>query len=259
MSFFGKRDLVYFLIIAILLLSVVFLGARCAISDKKYEKYRETILSRAVECSIQLLEEYVESGDSNLASFISSRLNELPLGDEERESVTELCYDISLSDVDSGAKMRSISYASELFAVLTANRRDFCRGNTASFPLYEKEIPTYAQPEEKPYYSSAKRILNESEPRSYSRGNIIGYRTANAYAEFENGKFVRYLCRRVGSELISADEAKKEAEKFAKLYCGGGKVTSESSENGVFTYYFDGFYIVVSPYGGVMRYEVTKN
>ena len=87
---------------------------------------------------------------------------------------------------------------------------------------------------------------------------MIGYRTASSYAEFEGGVFVRYLCRRSGNEAVTADEAKKDAEKFADLHCGGGKVISESAENGVFRFIFDCFYIDVSPFGGVMRYERTK-
>ncbi len=258
MNFFGKKDLLYLLIISILILTAVFFAFKCEISEDKYETYRETILNRAIECSIQLLGEYVETGDPHLSSFIASRLGELPLGDEEREAVTLFCKDIPLSKENSDSKRRSMTYASELIVVLSENRKAIKRGDMTEFPLYEGEVPTLSQPVENPHLSDAKKILGVPDPRSYTRGDVIGYRTASAYAEFENGVFVRYLCRREGKTLVSSDSAKADALKFAKLYCGGGKPISEGAENGVYTYHFDGFYIVVSPYGGVMRYERTK-
>ncbi len=258
MKFFGKKDLAYLLVIAILVLTSVFFAFKGAISESKYENYRETILNRAIEGSIQLLGEYVETGDSHLSSFLASRLGELPLGSEEREAVTAFCYDVSLSAQNGDSKRRSMTYASELIIVLTENRKAIKRGDMAEFPLYEGEVPTLSQPVDKPYFSEAKKILGVPDPRSYTRGSVIGYRTASAYAEFESGVFVRYLCKRQGKERISAESAKKDALKFAELYCGGGKVMSESNENDVFTYNFDGFYIVVSPFGGVMRFERTK-
>ena len=88
MNFFGKKDLIYLLVIAILILSTVFFAFKGAISEEKYESYRGKILNRAIEGSIQLLGEYITTGDSRLSSFLASRLGELPLGDEDRESVT---------------------------------------------------------------------------------------------------------------------------------------------------------------------------
>lgn len=258
MKFFGKKDLAYLLVIAILILTAVFFAFKGVISEQKYENYRGTILNRAVESSIQLLGEYLETGDPHLSSFIASRLSELPLDDEEREAVTAFCHDISVSAENDDCKRRSLLYASELMTVMIENRSAIRRGDTSSIPLYEGEIPTLSQSVDNSCLSKAERILGVSDPRSYTRGSVIGYRTASAYAEFEDGVFIRYLCRRDGKVLVSADAAKKDAEKFAKLYCGGGKPLSESTENGVFTYNFDGFYIVVSPYGGVMRYERTK-
>ncbi len=258
MNFFGKRDLIYLLFIAILVLSTVFFAFRGMISEDKYESYRGKILNRAVECSIQLLGEYIETEDPHLSSFLSSRLFELPLGYEEREAVTAFCADVARSRENTDSKRRSLIYASELMKALIDNRAAIKRGDMTPFPLYEGEVPTLSQPVENPYFSEAKKILGISDIRSYTRGNVIGYRTASAYAEFENGVFIRYLCRREGKDKITPESAKKDAEKFANLYCGGGKPISESTEDGVFTYHFDGFYIVVSPFGGVMRYERTK-
>lgn len=258
MNFFGKKDLVYLLIISILVLTAVFFAFKGVISEEKYDNYRAAILNRAVEGSIQLLGEYVETGDTHLSSFIASRLGELPLGGEEREAVTSFCRDISLSKENADSKRRAMTYASELIVVLTENRKAIKRGDMTEFPLYEGEVPTLSQPVDKPYFSEAKKLLGVPDPRSYTRGSVIGYRTASAYAEFDSGALVRYLCKREGKERVSAENAQKDAVKFAELYCGGGKVMSESTENGVFTYNFDGFYIVVSPFGGVMRFERTK-
>ena len=258
MNFFGKKDLIYLLVIALLALSAVFFAFKGAISESKYESYRAKILNGALECSIQLLGEYVETGDHRLSPFLASRLGELPLGDEEREAVTEFCRDVSHASDDEDAKKRSKIYAGTLMTALIENRSAIKRGDMTSFPLYEVEVPTLSQSVDKPYYSEAKKILGVNDPRSYTRGSIIGYRTASAYAEYENGELVRYLCRRDVGERVSEENAKKDALKFAELYCGGGKVTSESEKNGVYTYNFDGFYVVVSPYGGVMRFERTK-
>ncbi len=258
MNFFGKRDLGYLLVIAILILTAVFFAFKGMILEGKYEKYRARILNRALEGSIQLLGEYIETEDPHLSSFLSSRLNELPLGDEEREAVILFCSDVSLSGKNSDSKRRSLLYADELMKALIENRTAIKGGDITSFPLYEGEVPTLSQPVEKPYYSEAKKILGVSELRSYTRGSVIGYRTASSYAEFEGGVFVRYLCRRDGKEKVTSDDAKREAEKFVELYCGGGKAISQSIENGVFRFVFDGFYIDVSPFGGVMRYERTK-
>ena len=258
MKFFGKKDLAYLLVIAILALSAVFFSFKCMISEDKYDSYRETILNRALECSIQLLGEYIETGDPRLSPFLSSRLCELPLSDEEREAVILFCRDVSLSKEDTDSKRRSMTYASELMAVLTENRAAIRCGDTSSIPLYEGESPVFSPTVDNPQFRTAQRLLGVTDPRSYTRGSVIGYRTASAYAEFENDVFIRYLCRRDGKVKIDSDTAKKDAVKFAKLYCGGGKPSSESTDGGVFTYYFDGFYVVVSPYGGVMRYERTK-
>lgn len=258
MNFFGKKDLSYLLVIAILILCTVFFAFRGVISEKKYDSYRKTILNRALECSVQLLGEYIETGDPHLSPFLSSRLCELPLSDEEREAVITFCRDVSLSEENADSRRRSVTYAGELMNVLIENRSAIRRGDTSSIPLYEGEVPTLSQPVDKPYFSEAKKILGVSDPRSYTRGSIIGYRTASSYAEFDDGLLIRYLCRRDGKERVSADSAKKDAIKFAKLYCGGGKPISESYEDGVFTYYFGAFYIVVSPFGGVMRFERTN-
>lgn len=258
MNFFGKRDLVYLLIISILVLTAVFFAFKGAISESKYENYRATVLNRAIEGSIQLLGEYVETGNPQLSPFLASRLGELPLGSEEREAVTEFCRDVSLSGDNADSKRRAFTYAEELIVVLSENRRAIKHGDMTEFPLYDGEIPTLSQPVDNPYFSEAKKILGVNEPRLYTRGSVIGYRTASAYAEYENGVLLRYLCKRDGRERVSAENAKKDALKFAELYCGGGKVISESEGNGLFTYNFDGFYVVVSPYGGVMRFERTK-
>ncbi len=258
MKFFGKKDLAYLLVIAILLLTAVFFAFKGMISEEKYEKYRGRILNRALESSIQLLGEYIETQDPRLSSFLSSRLNELPLGGEEREAVISFCNDVSLSAESSDSRRRSLTYAEELMTALIDNRSAIKRGDVTSFPLYEGEVPTLSSAVDKPYFSEAKKILGTSDLRSYTRGDATGYRTASAYAEFENGVFVRYLCRRDGKEKITSDTAKKDAEKFANLYCGGGKPISESTEDGYFRFVFDVFYIDVSVFGGVMRYERTK-
>ncbi len=258
MKFFGKKDLMYLLVIAILVLTAVFFAFKGMISEDKYEKYRGRILNRAIEGSIQLLGEYIETEDPRLSSFLSSRLCELPLGDEEREAVISFCTDVARSKENPDSKRRSLLYAGELMTALIDNRSAIKRGDVTSIPLYEGEVPTLSQPVDKPYLSEAKKILGVSELRSYARGNVIGYRTASAYAEFENGVFIRYLCRRDGKQKIELDDAKKDAVKFAELYCGGGKPTAESSEDGCFRFVFDGFYVDVSVFGGVMRYERTK-
>ena len=258
MKFFTKKDLVYLLVIAILALTSVFFAFKGMISEEKYEKYRARILNRALESSIQLLGEYIETEEVHLSAFLSSRLSELPLSGEEREAVTMFCTDVARSEEDPDSKRRSLLYAKELMMTLIDNRDEIKHGDTSSIPLYEGEIPTLSQPVDKPYFSEAKKILGVSELRSYTRGNVIGYRTASAYAEFEEGVFIRYLCRRDGKEKNSLDDGRKDAEKFAKLYCGGGKAISESNEDGYFRFVFDGFYIDVSAFGGVMRYERTK-
>lgn len=258
MKFFGKKDLAYLLVIAILILTSVFFAFKEMITEEKHEKYREGILNRAIESSIQLLGEYIETEDGHLSAFLSSRLSELPLSGEEREAVTMFCIDVSRSKDDSDSKRRSLLYAEELMTALIDNRGAIKRGDTSSIPLYEGEIPTFSQAVDKPYFSEAKKILGASDLRSYTRGNVIGYRTASAYAEFEEGIFVRYLCRRDGNEAETHDDARKDAVKFALLYCGGGKPVSESSEEGYFRFVFDRFYIDVSIFGGVMRFERTK-
>ena len=258
MNFFTKKDLIYLLIIAILVLTSVFFAFKGEISEGKYDKYREKILNRALEGSIQLLGEYIETEDTHLSPFIASRLNELPLGDEEREAVTLFCADVSRSDSDADARRRSLLYAEELMSALIENREAVRHGDVTAFPLYEGEAPTLSQPVDNQYLNIAKKLLNSTDPRSYTRGSIIGYRTASSYAEFENGDLVRYLCRRDGQVQVSIADAKKDAEKFASLYCGGGKAVSESGSDGFFRFVFDGFYIDVSLYGGVMRYERTK-
>ncbi len=258
MNFFTKKDLAYLLVIAILILTSVFFAFKGMISEEKYEKYRARILNRALESSIQLLGEYIETEEPHLSAFLSSRLCELPLSGEEREAVILFCSDVAISKENSDSKRRSLFYAKELMTALIDNRDEIKRGDTSSFPLYEGEIPTLSQPVDKPYFSEAKKILGTSDLRPYTRGNVIGYRTASAYAEFEEGIFIRYLCRRDGEEKITHDVAQKDAEKFAKLYCGGEKPTSESTEDGYFRFVFDGFYIDVSAFGGVMRYERTK-
>lgn len=258
MKFFGKKDLAYLLVIAILILTTVFFAFKGMISEEKYEKYRARILNRALESSIQLLGEYIETEEAHLSAFLSSRLTELPLSGEEREAVIMFCSDVARSKEDSDSKRRSLLYAEELMKVLIDNRDEIKRGDTSSIPLYEGEVPTLSQPVDKPYFSEAKKILGVSDLYSYTRGNVIGYRTSCAYAEFEEGVFIRYLCRRDGKEKISLDDGRKDAVKFAKLYCNGEKPTSESTEDGYFRFVFDGFYIDVSAFGGVMRYERTK-
>ena len=258
MNFFSKKDLIYLLIISILLLTAVFFAFRVEISEEKYESYRGKIVNGALECSIQLLGEYVETGESHLAPFLSSRLSELPLGDEEREAVIQFCTDVSQSGCDPDAKGRATAYASLLMSALIENRKEIKGGDMSAFPLYEDEIPTVSQPDESPYLALAKRILGVSDVRSYTRGDVIGYRTASSYAEFENGAFVRYLCRRDGDETVTLKEARADAERFARLYCGGGKIISEGENGGVFTFDYGDFYLAVSHFGGVMRYERTK-
>ncbi len=258
MNFFTKKDLIYLLIIAMLVLTSVFFAFKGEISEGKYDKYREKILNRALENSIQLLGEYIETEEPQLSPFIASRLSELPLGDEEREAVTLFCTDVSLSDKNEDSRRRSLLYAEELMTALIENREAIRRGDMTAFPLYEGETPTLSQHVDNQYLSVAKRILNSPDPRIYTRGSIVGYRTASAYAEFYGGLLIRYLCRRDGQAQVSISDAKKDAEKFTALYCGGGKAVSESVGDGVFRFVFDCFYIDVSLYGGVMRYERTK-
>ena len=258
MNFFNKKDLIDLLSIARLVITSIFFAFKVEISEGKYDKYREKILNRALEGSIQLLGEYIETEDAHLSSFLSSRLNELPLGDEEREAVTLFCTDVSLSDKNEDCRRRSLLYAEELMIALIENRGAIRRGDMTAFPLYEGDVPTLSQPVDNHYLSVAKKILNSTDPRSYTRGSVIGYRTASAYAEFDCGLLIRYLCRRDGQDLVSASDAKKDAERFAELYCGGGNTVSESECDGFFRFVFDDFYIDVSIYGGVMRYERTK-
>ncbi|MBQ7779053.1 MAG: hypothetical protein IJ404_01030 [Clostridia bacterium] len=258
MKFFGKKDLAYLLVIAILILTTVFFAFKGMISEEKYEKYRGRILNRALESSIQLLGEYIGTEEPHLSAFLSSRLTELPLSGEEREAVILFCSDVARSKDDPDSKRRSLLYAEELMTALIDNRDEIKRGDTSSIPLYEGEVPTLSQAVDEPYYSEAKKILGVSDLYSYTRGSVIGYRTSCAYAEFEEGVFIRYLYRRDGKEKITHDEAQKDAEKFAKLYCNGEKPISESAEDGYFRFVFDGFYVDVSAFGGVMRYERTK-
>ena len=134
MNFFGKKDLIYLLVIALLALSAVFFAFKGEISESKYESYRAKILNGALECSIQLLGEYVETGDHRLSPFLASRLGELPLGDEERETVTEFCRDVSRSSDDADAERRSKIYAGSLMTALIENRSAIKRGDMTSVP-----------------------------------------------------------------------------------------------------------------------------
>ncbi len=255
MKFFTKKDLIYLILIALALAFAVFFALKSSFAEEKYERYRARILTRACESSIQLLGEYIETEDAALSALLSSRLNELPLGDEERESVTRFCSDVARSESDPQAKHRSLFYAAELMLALRDGRDGIRDGNLSFFPLYEGDVAASAEPDSRPSRKLLQALLGSSELREYSRGSVLGYRTASSFAEFESGALVRLLCLRRGRAKIALSEARKDALSFAESYCGGGIIRSESEERDCFSFIFDGFFVDVSLYGGVIRFR----
>ncbi len=265
MQRFGKKDLIYMILLGICILTAAFFGSRSFFSEKKYEKYRSEVLTRSTEGSIQLLYQYASDGDGTAAPLICARLCELPFKEEEREAVILFCRHVFEGDGKPELERAAKSYAYVLAVQLEKDRELVIRGDMSTLPIYEGVYTETFWSEDDAVLKKARELLFSDSPAKYERteGDVtfLCYRTGRGYAEFYGETLIKYLYEPKSGDKADDGELLCVAEKFAKDYFGvsTSKATSENTDGGT-VFRFDGVCeITVTSSGHVRRAIFTAD
>ncbi len=234
------------LTVGVLLLTTVHGYATAYLVRSEYHAYRDGLFARSYESALQLLSDYLRTGEGD-GPGLTARLWELPLSDGERETVRRLTADMAAGKTDEAAKKRATAYAEDLFRHLSGRRslsyRESWRASGLQLPPYpEEEKPVSATPEDPAAYRRwrAERLLENDNLIAYTREEdgllCYGFRTASAFAELgEDGTLLRLLRRdRTDGSGASEEDCRREAMAFLDRWVIplGEPVLTEAMEPG---------------------------
>ncbi len=214
-------------LVGILTITTIFFCANYQITKTEYEEYRNGIFARAYESVLSELAAYIRTQDEAISSRVVTRLWELPLSDEEIDTVRRFASDIAAGVYHEAAQARALAYSEELFRYLSEHRTEryaeSWRAAGMNLPTYPEEVPVGAEPETDLSLlrrDRAVKLLENKSLLAYTRREggvtLYGYRTASSYVEMteEGGLFRLLRAGGKGEASLAEDACQEIARRF---------------------------------------------